>query len=294
MSLFFGAETKSREDANAYMLGLCWDKNVSFRKGTAKAPKFIREYTSSKIYNPYAENNVNIRDWWKIYDLGDLTPTLLLSAFHTVKEAVGKNANSKLHLFLGGDHSITYATFKALKESLKGSWGLIYFDAHPDLYNIYEGNPYSHACTVRRIIDEAIVSSENVVQIGIRASTAEQTNYTKNKNIKIVSTSEIYKNPKKTSSVINEALDKVDNVYVSFDVDVLDPAFAPGVSNPEGGGITLRNLIDIIQNLKELNVKALDIVEANPDYDCMGITFCSISKFIREFLGITAAKLAQK
>ena len=87
---------------------------------------------------------------------------------------------------------------------------------------------------------------------------------------------------------------KVDNVYVSFDVDVLDPAFAPGVGNPEGGGITPRNLIDITHNLKGLNVKALDIVEANPDYDCVGVTFCNISKFIREFLGTAIKPRAQQ
>ncbi|MEM3699665.1 MAG: agmatinase [Candidatus Bathyarchaeia archaeon] len=291
MSLFFGAETKSKENANALVLGLCWDKSSSFRKGSAKAPKAIREYTSSKIYNSYAENNVNLKDYWKIYDLGDVSPPSLLKASQKVKEAVSKNANFKLYVFLGGDHSITYATLKALKEVLKGSWGLIYFDAHPDLYESYEGNPYSHACTVRRIIEEGIINPHHIVQIGIRASTAEQKNYAKNAKIKTVTTSEVYKNAEKAFSFITQVLDKIDNVYVSFDVDVLDPAFAPGVGNPEGGGITLRNLIDVIHNLDGLSIKALDVVEANPDYDCMGITFCSISKFIREFLGITATKL---
>ncbi|MEM3701007.1 MAG: agmatinase [Candidatus Bathyarchaeia archaeon] len=285
MSLFFGAETKNRVVANAFVLGLCWDKSSSFRIGSAKAPKAIREYTSSKIYNPYTENNVNLKNCWKIYDLGDVTPLSLLEAYQAVKEAISRNANSKLYIFLGGDHSITYATLKALKEVFNGSWGLIYFDAHPDLYESYEGNPYSHACTVRRIIEEGIVASLHIVQIGIRASTAEQTAYAKNTKIKIVTTSDVYKNAKKVFFLIAKTLDKVDNVYVSFDVDVLDPAFAPGVGNPEGGGITLRNLIDLIHNLKGLNIRALDIVEANPDYDCMGVTFCSIAKFLKEFLG---------
>ncbi|MEM3622821.1 MAG: agmatinase [Candidatus Bathyarchaeia archaeon] len=290
MSLFFGAETKSKDNANAHALGLCWDKNSSFRIGSAKAPKIIREYTSSKIYNPYTETNVNIKECWKIYDLGDSTPTSFLNIFQTVKEAVSENANSKLYIFLGGDHSITYATLKALKEVLSGSWGLIYFDAHPDLYESYGGNQYSHACTVRRIVEDRVVNPKYIIQIGIRASTTEQTNYAKNHSINIVSTSEVYKNAKKSASIINEVLNNVNNVYVSFDVDVLDPAFAPGVGNPEGGGITLRNLIEVMHNLKGLNMRAFDVVEANPDYDCMGVTFCSVSKFIREFLGITANK----
>ena len=287
MSLFFGAETKNKSKANAYVLGLCWDKSSSFRSGSAKAPKIIRDYTSSKLYNSYTEDNVNLKDFWKIYDLGDVNPTSITDAFHMVKETVSKIANSKLYIFLGGDHSITYATFKALKEAFKCSWGLIYFDSHPDLYEIYEGDQYSHACTVRRIIDDAVVNPKHIIQIGIRAPTAEQLDYAKNNGIRIVSTSDIYKKTaKEISSVINETLGKVDNVYVSFDVDVLDPAFAPGVGNPEGGGVTLRNLIDIIHNLKEINIRALDVVEANPDYDCAGITFCSTSKFIRESLGV--------
>jgi agmatinase len=291
VSLFFGAQTKSRDEANALVLGLCWDKSSSYRKGSAKAPKAIREYTSSKIYNPYTENNVNIKDCWKIYDLGDVTPPSLSEASQAVKEAVSRNANSKLYIFLGGDHSITYAILKALKEVLNGSWGLIYFDAHPDLYESYDGNLYSHACTTRRIVEDGIINPQRIIQIGIRASTAEQTAYAEKANIKIVSTSEVYKNTEKIPPIIVKALNKVKNVYVSLDVDVLDPAFAPGVGNPEGGGITLRNLIDIIHNLKGLNMMALDVVEANPDYDCMGITFCSISKFFKEFLGMRFTKL---
>lgn len=140
------------------------------------------------------------------------------------------------------------------------------------------------------MVEDGIIKPQHIVQVGIRASTAEQTTYAKNKNIKIVTASEVYENAKKISPIIVKALDKVDNVYVSFDIDVLDPAFAPGVGNPEGGGITLRNLIELIHNLKGLSIRALDVVEANPDYDCMGVTFCSISKFLREILGITATK----
>lgn len=88
MSLFFGAETKSKDDANAFVLGLCWDENSSFRKGSAKAPKAIREYTSSKIYNPYTESNVNIRDYWKIYDLGDVAPSSFLDISKMAKAAI--------------------------------------------------------------------------------------------------------------------------------------------------------------------------------------------------------------
>ena len=292
MSLFFGAETKSIGRANAYVLGLCWDKSSSFRRGSAKAPRMIRDYTSSKLYNPYTEVGVNIKDRWRIYDLGDVDPPSIMDAIPMVKGRVGELNSSKLDIFLGGDHITTYIALKALKEAFDGLWGLVYFDSHPDLYESYEGDPYSHACTVRRIIDDSIVNPKHIIQVGIRAATAGQLDYAKNTGIYILSTSDVYKmSAREISLIIKKILSSIDNIYVSFDVDVLDPAFAPGVGNPEGGGVTLRNLIDVIHDFKGLNIQAFDVVEANPDYDCVGITFYSISKFVRELLGVIASKL---
>ena len=192
----------------------------------------------------------------------------------------------KLFMFLGGDHSITYPIMKALKTVVGGEWGLVYFDSHPDLYEVYEGNLYSHACTVRRIIEDEIVNSKNIVQVGIRAPTPEQLEYAKKNGITIISTAEVYKmKAKKVAEGIKRVVSNTDNVYVSFDVDVLDPAFAPGVGNPEGAGITVRQTIDIIHKLGGINIKAFDIVEANPEYDNTHTTFYSIVKVVREMLG---------
>jgi len=292
VSLFFGAETKDIGGANAYTLGLCWDKGSLFRKGSAKAPAMIRDYTSSKLYNSFTEVGVNIRDYWRIYDLGDVKPSSIIEAIPTVKDIIGKLTHTKLNIFLGGDHSITYMSLKALKETSNGSWGLVYFDAHPDLYDSYEGDRYSHACVARRLIDDDVVSPKHTIQIGIRAATAEQLDYARNKGVRILSTSDVYKMDNlKISSIAKKILGNADKIYVSFDADVLDPAFAPGVGNPEGGGVMLRDVIDIIHGFKELNIQAFDVVETNPDYDYVGVTFCSTSKFIRESLGVIASKL---
>jgi agmatinase len=173
VSLFYGAETKDIVRANAYSLGLCWDKSQSFRKGSAKALAIIRDYTSSKLYNSFTEVGVDIRDHWRIYDLGDVKPLSIPDAIPTVKGIIGKLTNSKLNIFFGGDHNITYMSLKALNETFNGSWGLIYFDAHPDLYDSYEGDRYSHARVARRLIDDDVVSPRRTIQIGIRAATAE-------------------------------------------------------------------------------------------------------------------------
>ena len=287
MSLFFGAETESLERANARVLGLCWDRGSSFRRGSAKAPKVIRDYTDSKLYNSFTEAGLNHKDHWRIYDIGDIDPASIEDAISMVENVVGKQASVRLNIFLGGDHSITYATLKALKETSNGSWGVVYFDSHPDLYESYEGDPYSHACTLKRIIDDDIVKPKHIVLVGVRAVTAEQLDYAKSIDMSILSTSDVFKkNTKDISSTIKKTLLNVDNIYTSFDIDVLDPAFAPGVGNPEGGGLTSRNLVDIIHGLKGLSIQAFDVVEANPDYDCTGITFYSVSKLIRETLGV--------
>jgi agmatinase len=289
VSLFFGAETESLERANACVVGLCWDRGSSLRKGSAKAPKVIRDYTNSKLYNSFTEAGLNLKDHWRIYDVGDLDPASIEDAVSMVENIVSKQTNIKLNIFFGGDHSITYATLKALKETSNGSWGLVYFDSHPDLYEKYDGDPYSHACTLRRVIDDRIVNPKHIVQVGIRAATAEQLDFAKSIDMPILSTADVCKkNAKEISSTIKNNLLNVDNIYTSFDIDVLDPAFAPGVGNPEGGGLTSRNLIDIIHGCRDLNIKAFDVVEANPDYDCAGVTFYSLSKLIRETLGVIA------
>jgi agmatinase len=242
------------------------------------------------MYNSYTETGVNIQDYWSILDIGDITPPSVADAISVVQDIIAKHIDLELKIFLGGDHTITYLALKALKQLSGSSWGLIYFDAHPDLYERYDGDRYSHACTVRRIIEKSLVDPENIIQVGIRAATAQQLSYVQNADIKLVSTVDVCEMPgKKIAAMVKETLCHVEQVYVSFDVDVLDPAFAPGVGNPEGGGVTLRKLIDIIQHLDKLQIRAFDVVETTPDYDCAGITFVSTSKLIREMLGILAS-----
>ncbi len=131
-------------------------------------------------------------------------------------------------LFLGGDHSITYASIKALRRVSNDDFGLIYFDAHPDPYFQYGGDKYSHTCTVRRLVEEGLIGGDEVIEIGIRAPTKEQVEFAKKTGIKMISTPEIRLNP-----YIKPSFTKA---YMSIDLDVPDSAFASGVGNPESGG----------------------------------------------------------
>ena len=269
----------SSEIPNLYIIGIPWDGSSSYRRGCARGPEAIREATSEELYNSFNETLVNLAEYWRYKDLGDIKAKSFGELVGNVDKIVKKYYNGELFLFLGGDHSITYVTFKNLREVSQEEFGLIYFDAHPDLYPEYKGDKYSHACTVRRLVEEGLVKGENVVQIGIRAPTKEQIEFAKEYGIKVISASEVY-----YSTKVEVPFEKA---YLSFDVDVLDPAFAPGVGNPEPGGLTMRELVEVIKSLS-VDVVGFDIVELNPEYDYKGISAFAAAKIIREVLGKSA------
>ncbi|USG99523.1 agmatinase [Thermococcus argininiproducens] len=261
---------------NLYILGVPWDESSSYRKGSKDGPNAIREATSGELYNSFSEGLVDLAKHWRYKDLGNVIAESFEELVNRIDDIVTAHYNGELFLFLGGDHSITYATIKAIKEASGESFGLIYFDAHPDLYSEYDGDNYSHACTVRRLVEEGLVRGSEVIQIGVRAPTKEQIEFAKEHGIRIISASEIYRSPR-----VQVPFEKA---YLSFDMDVLDPAFAPGVGNPEPGGLTTRELVEIIKGL-DVDIVAFDIVELNPEYDYKGITAFAAAKIIREVLG---------
>ncbi|MCS7364097.1 MAG: agmatinase [archaeon GB-1867-035] len=275
--LFFGI-SKS-DNPNLYVLGIAWDGSSTFRRGSSEAPRVIREATTDKLYNSFTEDLIDLREVWRYRDLGDVTGVTFNNIVDDVSRVVSNYYRGEIFLFLGGDHSVTYASVKALKSASNSDFALIYFDAHPDLYPQYDGDRYSHACTVRRLVEEDFVRGDNVVEIGIRAPTREQIDFAREAGITIVTTSEVHRNPHVKLSF--------SKAYISIDLDVLDPAFAPGVGNPEPGGLSVRELIDVIKSLN-LEVVGFDIVEFIPKYDCKGITAFTASKIIREILGFMA------
>ncbi|MHA1170387.1 MAG: agmatinase [Candidatus Hodarchaeales archaeon] len=294
---FFGAAVNSPSIANLIVMGIPWDKSSSYRKGASKAPSFIRQATSSKLYNPYAETGVNLVERWQIHDAGDiLLPDNAEKARDKILGEVARlnnqlDLNLTKFLFLGGDHLITFFSFHALAHEGvidAEKCGIIYLDAHPDLYDDLEGNKYSHACVLRRIIDQTDINPVNIVQIGIRAPTPQQLDYAGETGINIITTAKfLQKGPLGTAKLVHNILNKnVKEVYLSIDLDVLDPSFAPGIGNPQPGGISSREIIDFIHGLAELNISAFDVVEYCPEYDSSMITACAAAKIIQEVLGI--------
>ncbi|UCG90309.1 MAG: agmatinase [Candidatus Heimdallarchaeota archaeon] len=295
-SFFFGATIEDIDEANLIALGIPWDVSSSYRKGCAKAPTEIRQATSSELYNPYTEAGVNIEDKWQIFDSKDVkistndAMTARKEVLTTLTRIYDVKKNPRL-LFLGGDHLITYFSFYSLSQIglfQDNRVGIIYLDAHPDLYYQYKGNIYSHACVLRRIIDQTKINPKNIIQVGVRASTEEQRKFATNAGITTITMNEFQRKGTAATAYLIEKrlLRSVDQIYLSMDLDILDPAFAPGLGNPEPGGLTTRDVINFIRELSHLPIFAFDIVELCPDYDISNITAFAAAKIIKEILGM--------
>jgi len=183
-------------------------------------------------------------------------------------------------IYLGGDHTITYYTVKNFVKKNKNP-AFIVFDAHPDVFQAFE-NP-THQDYLKFLIEEKILKPENILIVGIRAQHLDEIKYLKKKKIKYIETKDIF-DIKKTTKEIVDFLKPFKSIYLSIDIDVLDPAFAPGVSYVEPSGLTTKELLYIIEQIKNLNIKSMDLVEVNPDKDINHITTKTAAKIIAEFL----------
>jgi len=191
--------------------------------------------------------------------------------------------NDDFPICLGGDHSITYPLFKAFSQKFQNA-GLIIFDAHPDTYH-KEDYEYFHGGWLKFLVDDNIIDPRKVIVIGIRNPDPEEINYMKKKKITFYTMKQIFENDvKEVCDMVMEKAREFSNLYISLDIDVLDPAFAPGTGCIEPGGMSSRELIYFIQRLRLLkNVKMMDIVEINPEMDINDMTSKLAAKIIGEF-----------
>jgi arginase len=256
------------------ILGVPFDEKSSFLRGAAGGPGAVRAVSTGKCYCGYTELGVNLEDETVMVDLGDVdTSGDPDKTFALIEKAVARVLEkAAVPVILGGDHSITYPVLKAFARFFK-LLDVLHFDAHPDLYDDLYCDRLSHACPFARILDDGLVSS--VVQVGVRAVTSAHRAKALKHGVRMIEMKEIqdplhlrFANP----------------VYVSFDMDALDPAFAPGVSHHEPGGLTTRQAVQVIQALKG-KIVGLDIVELNPARDPSGITAAAACKIIKETAG---------
>ena len=254
------------------IIGIPLDENSSFLRGTAQAPQKIREAFQSDSANSFSENGIDLQNHsgWK--DLGDLKLSAMPEAFAQIENSVSHevNAGNKV-LSFGGDHSITYPIIKGFAGKYP-DLEILHIDAHGDLYDSFEGSKFSHACPFARIMEQGL--AKRLVQIGIRTFTKHQREQAKKFKVETIEMKDW-----KDSFQFNFT----GPVYISLDLDALDPAFVPGISHYEPGGFTTRQLISVIQNLNSPIVGA-DIVEYNPNRDIHNMTAMVAAKLYKELL----------
>lgn len=254
------------------VIGIPLDENSSYLQGAAQAPAKIREAYNSPSSNYCAENGIDLSQSSRWKDLGDLSLPAGAPAIQEIMKKV--SAALQLHnrvLCLGGDHSVSYPVVKAVAGKYPGL-NILHLDAHSDLYDDFEGNRYSHACPFARIMEEGL--AKRLVQVGIRTLNPHQRKQAKKFGVEIIE----MKNRTDSRQFSFDG-----PVYISLDMDVLDPAFAPGVSHHEPGGLTTRQVISIIQQVQG-NIVGADIVELNPVRDINGMTAMVAAKFFKELL----------
>ncbi len=252
--------------------GILFDEHSSFQRGPALAPPLIRKALHSDSGNSFSENLTNINSEL-ITDSGDYK----IDNYFEIEALTRKNLSQVEKLLtLGGDHSITFPIIKAYQKKYP-KLDILQIDAHADLYDDFEGVPYSHASPFARIMGAGLV--ENLVQVGVRTLNPHQKEQSEKFGVEV----------HEMRNLDLTKISKFENpLYISLDLDGLDPAYAPGVSHHEPGGLTSRQVIDLIQNL-EAEIVGADIVEYNPNRDFQNMTAYVAAKLMKEIL----AKLMQ-
>lgn len=270
----FGGALKKSLEYDIAIIGIPFDEKSCYLRGASKGPRAIREASTGKAINPWTELGVNLERETVLVDLGDIDITGdFRDVFSRVEEKIFEILEKEAIPFvLGGDHSISYPAVRAFSRKFK-PLDILHFDAHPDLYEELYGDRYSHACPFARIMEEGL--AQNLVQVGVRAATGQQRDKALEHGVRIIEMKDFKE---------GLTLDFSNPLYISFDMDALDPAYAPGVSHHESGGLSTRQAINVIHAL-DAQIVGLDVVEVNPERDITGITAAAAVKIIKEVAG---------
>ncbi len=262
-------------NAQPVLLGLPWDEHSSFLRGAAQAPRAIRAALAAESSNTWNEDVSDVAP--QLGDQGDLAlngaddPAGLISA-----KVAALVSRGLAPILLGGDHAVTWPVLRGLRPAFP-QLTILHLDAHPDIYDSFEGDRQSHACPFARILEERLC--DRLVQVGIRTINEHQRAQAARFGVEVI--------PMRAGLVV--ALEAVRGlsgpVYLSLDLDVLDPAFAPGIAHPEPGGLTTRELLSLLQAVPAGRLVGADVVELNPANDLRDLTARVAAKCVKEIVG---------
>lgn len=257
------------------IVGIPFDSGCTYRNGARFGPRSVRN--ASMIIRPYSlYHNIDLWDKYDCRDMGDLctNPFNIGKTVEMISEQLYQYYKIMDNLFIiGGDHTITYPVLKAVNNKY-GKVSVIHFDSHYDTWDQYFGEKVTHGTPFKRVFEENLIDVDKSIHVGIRGTVSDKEDIENDKKMGFdtifcheIDTLGIY-------GIVDQIKRRVGNnkVYISLDIDVVDPAFAPGTGTPECGGYTSAQMISILRGLKGLNIVGGDVVEVAPSYDSGDIT----------------------
>lgn len=279
-------------DVDIVVFGIAFDKAASVRSGTEDGPKAIRNLTYS--ITPTTEDFESF-ETLKVKDLGDFKGDDQVALFKEVEDKVAMLVKEKkFFTMLGGDHSVTIPVVRGINREIEEDFGIIHIDAHFDLNDTLGGNNLSHGCPARRASElDKVKGSENIFFIGIRSIEMDEIEFMKNNTVNVISARRF--SEMKLEEVMAEIKSKLGNkkhIYLTLDIDCLDPAYAAGTGTPQFGGLYSRELLNLLREIsKEFPLIGFDVVEVAPNLDPALTSVYAARKIITEMWGFQYNKI---
>jgi agmatinase len=282
----------SADGLDVALLGIPYDGGTSYRPGARHGPRHVREQSSLiRPFNPVLK--VSPFERVRVADVGDVdvVPISIEGTFAAVETALGGMVSAGvLPLSVGGDHSVTLPVLRVLARR-HGPLGLVHFDAHPDTWDEYFGSRYFHGTTFRRAVEEGLVDGRRVIQIGIRGPlyAPDDFDFHAVHGLEAIRIEDV---KERGIAWVAGRLERLAGrpVYCSFDIDAVDPAYAPATGTPEVGGLTAYEAVTLVRALRVLDLVGADVVEVSPPWDGPGqITSLLAANLLFELLSVVAA-----
>ena len=287
----------SAEGLDFAIAGAPFDTASSFRSGSRFGPNAIRNISAMMKPNNVIMQ-VNIMDGLKGGDIGDfnVTPGYIHPTYQAIEEGVANILKENAcPIVLGGDHSITLAELRAVAKKY-GPVALVHFDSHSDLCDEVFGQKYNHGTPFRRALEENLIDASHSIQVGMRGSLYDPDEHrmAAELGMKLIPAHKVREMGLET--LIKTILERVGDkpCFLTFDIDFVDPAYAPGTGTPEVGGFTSLEALDLVRKIKDLNFVGFDLVEVLPAYDHGEITAYLAANIVFEYLSILAVKKKAK
>ncbi len=284
----------SEKEADLVIFGIPFDKGVSYRGGASKGPSVLRENTFCST--PFTEKFESFASL-NVYDAGDIKGDNREELFEEITEYVCELVkNNTFFTAVGGDHSVTIPIEAGIDRALNEQFGIIHIDAHFDLCDTLNGDHLSHGSVERRALDlKNIAGTDNLYFVGIRSIEPDEFEFKKRNHINVQSAFTCHKiGIEKVAEDIVDKMSKFNKVYITLDIDCLDPAFAAGTGTPQFGGLYSRQVLELLDTLfNRLNIIAFDVVEVAPELDPSLTSMFAARRIITESWGHYAGKIGK-